>query len=344
MEKPAFCDLRSDTVTRPTQGMLRAMWSAEVGDDVFGEDPSIRALEEHSAALLGHEKGLFCPSGTMTNQIAIQVHCRPGDEVVCDELAHIYLYEGGGIARNAGASVRLLKGNRGRFTAQQVTENLNNPHDAHAARTRLVAVEDTANKGGGSCYNPADLDELKELTRRQGLAYHCDGARIFNAIVAHGRDAAQHGGRFDSLSVCLSKGLGSPVGSVLLGSRDFIAEARRVRKVMGGGMRQAGYLAAAGLYALQHHVTRLQEDHQRAQELHTLLTQLPGVREVLPAETNIVIFHLHQPNAAEVVAQLAQHKLLCFPFGRDAIRLVTHLDVHDEHLKLAKDALGRVLG
>ena len=324
-------DLRSDTVTRPTEGMKAAMYAAEVGDDVFAEDPSIRALEARCADLMGHEAALFCPSGTMTNQIAIQVHTRPGDEVVCDRLAHIYNYEGGGIARNAGASVRLLQGDRGRFNLEECLENIN-PPDSHYARTTLVAVEDTCNKGGGSVWNLADLEELSLEVRSRGLAFHLDGARAWNAFVARGQwgdvnAISAYGRLFDSISLCLSKGLGCPVGSVLVGPNPFIQEAHRVRKVMGGGMRQAGSLAAAGLHALDHHVARLAQDHTHAKQLGDTLAAHPDVVSVDPAETNIVIFSLKGNDADEAVQALAGVGIGCFAFGPDKVRLVTHLDM-----------------
>ena len=324
-------DLRSDTVTRPTEGMKAAMYAAEVGDDVFAEDPSIRALEARCADLMGHEAALFCPSGTMTNQIAIQVHTRPGDEVVCDRLAHIYNYEGGGIARNAGASVRLLQGDRGRFNLEECLGNIN-PPDSHYARTTLVAVEDTCNKGGGSVWNLAKLEALSLEVRSRGLAFHLDGARAWNAFVARGQwgdvnAIAAYGRLFDSISLCLSKGLGCPVGSVLVGPNPFIQEAHRVRKVMGGGMRQAGSLAAAGLHALDHHVARLAQDHTHAKQLGDTLAAHPDVASVDPVETNIVIFSLKGNQADEAVQALAAVGIGCFAFGPDKVRLVTHLDM-----------------
>ena len=251
-------DFRSDTVTRPTAPMLAAMHAAPVGDDVFGEDPTINELEQYSAALFGMESALFCPSGTMTNQIAIRCHTQPGDEVICDALSHVYLYEGGGIASNSGASVQLLPGNFGRLTASQVEAAINNKDDVHRPLSRLVSLENTANRGGGTCYDFNDIQSIKAVCLNNNLSLHLDGARLFNAIVAKKESPEQYGKTFDSISVCLSKGLGAPVGSVLLGTKDFIKKARRTRKVFGGGMRQAGYLAAGALYALRHQVTRLE--------------------------------------------------------------------------------------
>ena len=332
-------DLRSDTVTQPSAGMRQAMLDAPVGDDVFGEDESIQALQQRCAELTGHEAALFCPSGTMTNQIAIQVHTRPGDEVICDKLSHIYNYEGGGIARNSGASVRLMHGDRGRYGVEEMIANIN-PADSHYARTSLVAVEDTCNKGGGAVWNVDELARLSEASRVRGLGFHLDGARVWNAWVQRGEwgdaSALQHYGRlFDSMSLCLSKGLGCPVGSVLVGSEAFIAEAHRSRKVMGGGMRQAGVLAAAGLYALEHHVTRLEQDHHHARMLEQTLGAHPDVAHVDAVDTNIVIFTLPEATADTVVQAFSGMGIACFAFGPNKVRLVTHLDVVTANLEEA---------
>ncbi|MBL8002713.1 MAG: threonine aldolase [Flavobacteriales bacterium] len=335
-------DLRSDTVTRPTAAMRQAMLTAEVGDDVYGEDPTVRALEERVAGLFGMEAGLFCPSGTMSNQIALAVHTRPSDEVICDEGAHIYRYEGGGLMANSGVSVRLLKGDRGRFTAAMVRAERNDPNDPHAARTKLVSIENTCNRGGGSCWDLQDVRAIRSATEELGLALHMDGARIFNALVARSERAADWGAWFDSVSVCLSKGLGAPVGSVLLGSRPFISEARRVRKRLGGGMRQAGILAAAGLHALDHHVDRLAEDHARAASVADLLGTLPGAHDVLAPETNIVIYRVHGDARSHVLA-LRERGVLAHPIGPEQVRLVFHLDITAADMDMLKDALKRVL-
>ena len=249
-------DLRSDTVTKPTPAMLKAMVSAKVGDDVFGEDPTINELERLSADMFGMEAGLFCPSGTMTNQIAIKCHTQPGDEVICDESAHVYQYEGGGIAFNSSASVKLLYGDRGRINAEQVKAAIN-PDDSHKSRTSLVCLENTSNRGGGSCYNFSEIKAIKKVCTENSLILHLDGARLWNALIAKKETPKQYGEVFDSVSICLSKGLGCPVGSVLVGNKDFIKKARRIRKVLGGGMRQAGVLAAAGIYGLQNNFDRL---------------------------------------------------------------------------------------
>lgn len=338
-------DFRSDTVTRPDAGMRAALAAARVGDDVFGEDPTVRELETRCAQLLGHEAGLFFPSGTMANQAAIQVHVRPGDEVICGDLSHIYHYEGGGIARNAGASVRLVGGDQGRFTAE-AAEAAINPGDSHFARTRLVAVEDTVNKGGGAVWDEGELSRLRTMTRRRGLGLHLDGARVWNAQVARGAatdrgaDWSSYGRHFDSISVCLSKGLGAPVGSVLLGDRDFIREAHRVRKVMGGGMRQVGLLAAAGLYALDHQLPRLEADHALARQLAAACLAHPTVSGVAPVETNIVIFELRPGHpATDAVAALADLGVLAMTFGPSKVRLVTHRDIRPEQVARACEAL-----
>lgn len=332
-------DLRSDTVTRPDKPMLEAMMKAPVGDDVFGEDPTVNQLQEQLAALFGHEAGLFCPSGTMTNQIAINVHTRPGDEVICDELSHVYNYEGGGIARNSGASVRLIKSKRGQFTVNDLISSIN-PSDSHYARTSLLCVEDTSNKGGGAVYQLNELQKIHDFTRTQKLAFHLDGARVFNALAVSGNDSKTYGKLFDSVSVCLSKGLGTPAGSVLLGSRDFIQEAHRTRKVMGGGMRQVGLLAAAGIYALEHRRPLLLEDHRRAKTLESALKMLPWVQEVATVETNIVIFTLAEPiTATQCCTALREAGISALPFGANKVRFVTHFDFDDAQLTTVVDRL-----
>ena len=273
-------DLRSDTVTKPTKAMLDAMFSAEVGDDVFGEDPTINKLEEKCAALFGMQAGLFCSSGTQTNQVAIKLHTQPGDEVICDANAHIYYYEGGGIAFNAGSSTKLLNGERGKFSAQDVI-NAIRADNVHFPRTSLVAVENTHNRGGGSIYDFNELEKIAAVCKKNNLAFHLDGARIFNAIVETDKSAKDFGRIFDTISVCLSKGLGAPVGSLLLGTKEHIYKARRIRKVFGGGMRQAGYLAAAGIYALDNNISRLKEDHARAKRLADILKSTLSMKEFI---------------------------------------------------------------
>jgi threonine aldolase len=323
-------DYRSDTVTRPTPAMLEAMMTAKVGDDVFGEDPSINELENMTASLFGMEAALFCPSGTMTNQIAIKCHTQPGDEVICDESSHVYQYEGGGIAFNSGASVKLLHGNFGRITADQVKEVIQ-PDDAHRAHTSLVSLENTSNRGGGSCYDFEEINRIGAVCQEQNLAFHLDGARLWNALVAKNETALQYGEVFDSISVCLSKSLGCPVGSLLLGKKTFIKKARRVRKVFGGGMRQAGFLAAAGIYALQHHIERLAEDHEHARQIAAAIGSKEFVQQVLPVETNIIIFELKNSiTAPELVAKLKEFSILGYAISPNRVRLVTHLDISKE--------------
>ncbi|MBS1576310.1 MAG: aminotransferase class I/II-fold pyridoxal phosphate-dependent enzyme [Bacteroidetes bacterium] len=323
-------DFRSDTVTQPTKGMLDAMMKANVGDDVFGEDPSINELETYAASLFSMEEGLFCPSGTMTNQIAIKCHTQPGDEVICDESAHVYQYEGGGIAFNAGASVKLLSGDRGRITAEQVAESIN-ADDNHKAHTSLVCLENTSNRGGGSCYDFDEIKKIRKVCTDNKLALHLDGARLFNALVAKKETPKQYGEIFDSISICLSKSLGCPVGSILLGKKDFIKKARRVRKVFGGGMRQAGFLAAAGIYALKNHVSRLAEDHTHARLIAEALSKKDFVMNLLPVETNIILFTTAAPYTAKsVVQRMKENNIIGYAIAATKVRMVTHLDIRPE--------------
>ena len=332
-------ELRSDTFTKPTPNMLTAMMNAAVGDDVFGEDPSINALEQMAANMFGMEAALFCPSGTMTNQIAINVHTQPGDEVICEEGSHIFYYEGGGIGKNSGCQARLIRGNRGQITAAQIAEVIN-PDDVHRARTRLVSLENTCNRGGGSCYNLNEIAEILNLCNAHGLSLHLDGARLMNAIVAQNEDPLTYGKLFHSISLCLSKGLGAPVGSVLLGSKEFIKEARRVRKVMGGGMRQAGFLAAAASYALENQVERLSIDHAHAKKLGMVLSELNWVDSVLPVETNIVIFAIKMPATVKQVSDyLLQYNIRVSAMSATQIRMVTHLDVTPEMIDFVIEKL-----
>ena len=334
-------NLISDTITQPTPAMLEAMMAAEVGDDVFGEDPSVNALQEKTAAMFGKEAALFCPSGTMTNQLAIKVHTRPLDELICDKDSHVYQYETGGYAFNSGVAVNLIDGTYGKITAGQVEAAIKPVHD-WLPLSRLVVLENTANKGGGSIYTLDEIKPISQLCRQRSLQLHLDGARLFNALVETGEDTKEVGALFDSLSICLSKGLGAPVGSLLIGEADFIARARRFRKVMGGGMRQAGYLAAAGIYALDHHVERLKEDHRRAKVLGRTLEALPWVAAVRPVQTNIVIFDLAAPLKADsFLAGLAGQGILAAPFGPATIRFVTHLHFDDKMLERTLEVLQR---
>ncbi len=323
-------DFRSDTVTKPSPAMLQAMMSSKVGDDVFGEDPSINELENMGASMFGMEAALFCPSGTMTNQIAIKCHTQPGDEVICDESSHIYQYEGGGIAFNSGASVKLLQGNYGRITAQQVKAVIQ-PDDVHRAHSSIVALENTSNRGGGSCYDFEEIKKIQEVCKENKLALHLDGARLWNALVAKNETAKQYGETFDSISICLSKSLGCPVGSLLLGKKDFIKKARRIRKVFGGGMRQAGFIAAAGVYALQNNIERLAEDHAHTKQIAAAIAEKEFVQLLLPVETNIIIFELKENlTAPNLVAKLKEHSILGYAISPNRVRLVVHLDITKE--------------
>ncbi|MGB0166569.1 MAG: threonine aldolase family protein [Luteibaculum sp.] len=332
-------DLRSDTVTKPTKAMLEAMWSAEVGDDVFAEDASINALESKVAKLFGHEAALFCPSGTMTNQIAIKVHTQPGDEVICHGESHIFRYEGGGIAANSGAQAYLLQGPRGTFTLQDVQAAVH-PADSHYPRTGMVAVENTTNRGGGATWSWDELQKISTWLHTQDIPFHVDGARIFNAMVATKMDAKRAGQLFDSISVCFSKGLGCPVGSALIGSKDFIKKAHRIRKRMGGGMRQAGYLAKACEFALDNHVNRLAEDHQKAKFLAIALQACEGVVEAYPTETNIVIFETANPTInKKLLDYLAKKDIMALAFGPKSIRFVTHLDLSSNDIDFVVQTL-----
>ncbi len=329
-------DFRSDTVTRPGMAMLEAMMKAPVGDDVFGEDPTINELEAMSASLFGMEAGLFCPSGTMTNQIAIKCHTQPGDEVICDRLSHIYQYEGGGIAFNSGASVRLVEGDRGRITAEQVLASIN-PDDVHKPATTLVSLENTANRGGGSCYEFAEIQSIKEVCLQNSLHLHLDGARLFNALVAKNETARQYGEVFDSISICLSKGLGTPVGSVLLGPSAMLKKARRIRKIFGGGMRQAGILAAAGIYALENNIERLAIDHQNARELAAEWKTKDFVGEILPVETNILIFEVSGRYTPKLLAEkLKENQIQVIAISPTQVRMVVHLDITEDMVTKTK--------
>ena len=336
-------DLISDTVTRPTPGMYEAMRAAPLGDDVFGEDPSVNALEARVAAMFGHEAGLFCPSGTMTNQLAIKLHTQPLDEVICDHDSHIWQYESAGFAWHSGVKVRPLEGRYGKLKAPAIAAAVNPAYD-WLARTRLVVLENTCNRGGGAVYALDEIDPIRALCTDRGLSLHLDGARLMNALVATGEATADWGARFDSISLCLSKGLGAPVGSVLTGTREFVREGRRFRKIMGGGMRQAGILAAAADYALDHHVDRLIEDHRRAALISEELASLARVTDVRPVRTNIVIFDVDaEGGGAAVRDALLARGIRVSTFGPNTVRLVTHLDVDDEAVARAVTALRAVL-
>ena len=326
-------DLRSDTFTKPSPEMLQAMFTANVGDDVFGEDPTVNELENMAAEMFGMPAAVFCPSGTMTNQIGIKVHTQPGEEIICERLSHVYIYEGGGIAFNSGCQVKTIEGNQGRITADQVLDAIN-PIDIHKAKTSLVSLENTTNRGGGGCYEMTDIQAIREVCLNNNIKLHLDGARLWNALVANNEKPKQYGEIFDSISICLSKGLGTPVGSLLLGDSEYIQKARRIRKVFGGGMRQAGYLAAAGIYALENNINRLAIDHKHAKQIAKALTKKDFVGKMMPVETNIIIFEILSPYTPKKFAEeLAKFEILCMVISPTQIRIVTHLDVTETMVK-----------
>lgn len=334
-------DLRSDTVTKPTKDMLEAMMQAKVGDDVYKEDPTVNALEERLAKMFGKPKALFFPTGTMANQTAIKLHTNPGNQVICDKDAHIYNYEGGGASFNSGVSCKLLQGHRGMFTAEQVVEAINPPDFYHSPLTALVEVENTANRGGGSCWDFEELKKIKSVCDTNNLGYHLDGARIWNALVSKPETATDYGKLFDTISVCLSKGLGCPIGSVLIGDEALMQHAIRIRKILGGGMRQVGYLAAAGLYALDNHIHRLVDDHNKAKEIGEVLNGLIFIKKVEPVETNIIIFELRQKtDETKFLRLLEENNIRLSGMGQGKLRIVTHLDytdaMHDRFLSVLK--------
>ena len=332
-------DFRSDTFTKPSPAMLEAMMQASVGDDVFQEDPTVNKLEDMLAEKFGMEKGLFCPSGTMTNQIAIKCHTQPGEEVICDKMSHVYIYEAGGIAFNSSCQVKTIEGDRGRIKAHQVLAAIN-PDDIHKAPTSLVSLENTANRGGGSCYDLNDIRDIKDICLEHTLKLHLDGARLFNALVKKKEDPIDYGNIFDSISICLSKGLGAPVGSVLLGSADFIKRARRIRKIFGGGMRQAGYIAAAGIYALENNIERLATDHHHAQQIADCLAKKEFIGEIMPLETNILIFEVKGSySAVSLKKSLSEKGILVMDISPTQIRIVLHLDISEDMVKKTMEVI-----
>ena len=336
-------DFRSDTVTKPSSAMLDAMFSAETGDDVFGEDPTVNALQNYVANYFGKEASLFCSSGTQTNQIAINVHVQPGGEVICHEESHIYKYEGGGIAKNSGASVRLLQGNRGRITKEQIEKWINPEQDVHFPLTQLISLEDTANRGGGAIYNFEDIKNISDFSRSKKIPLHLDGARLMNALIETKIDPKEYAQQFDSISLCLSKGLGAPIGSVLIGSNDFIKKAHRVRKVFGGGMRQAGIIAAGGLYALQNNVDRLAIDHFHAKSLSETMHSFSWIKEIVDVETNIIVVVLKEETKRDyIIQELANKGIKTIAFGPGMIRFVTHLDVSAEQVNYTLEKLKEI--
>jgi len=338
-----YVNLISDTVTKPTPAMLEAMMNAELGDDVFGEDPTVNALQTKAAQMFGKEAALYCPSGTMTNQIAIKTHTQPLDEMICDEYSHVYQYETAGYSYNSGIGVNLLKGTYGKITAEQIGPAIKPTFD-WLPRTRLVVLENTNNKGGGSFYKLEEIKPIQELCKERDLLLHLDGARLFNALVETGESTQDVGAHFDSVSICMSKGLGAPVGSLLIGDADFIRQARRYRKVMGGGMRQAGILAAACIYALDHHVDRLSEDNARAKAMGSFLEGLSYVENLRPVDTNILIFDVKDPYhmAADFLELIKDKEINAAPFGHHAVRFVMHLDITDEMIDYTMDVLKKL--
>jgi threonine aldolase len=334
-------DWRSDTVTKPSKGMLDAMMSAKVGDDVFEEDPTVAELEQKTAAIFGMEAGLFCPSGTMTNQIALKILTQPSDEVICDKTAHIYNYEGGGLASNSLISVRLINGERGLITPSEVEDSIQ-PDNIHYPVSKVVAVENTCNRGGGSIYTLDRLQQIHKTAKKHNLYYHLDGARVFNALIETQDNPKEYGKMFDTISVCLSKALGAPVGSVLLANKELLKKAKRVRKVFGGGMRQAGLIAAAGIYAIENNINRLTEDHKKAKAIENDLNGLFYVKEILAVETNIVVFKLIDSVLQEdFINKIAEKGIKVAAFGKQTIRLVAHLDIDDLMLEKTIDVLKR---
>ena len=324
-------DLISDTVTKPTPKMLESIMNAKVGDDVFKMDSTTNELQKKAAAMFGMEDALFFPSGTMANQTAIKLHTQPGDKLFCDKYAHVYNYEGGGAAFNSGVTCKLIDGDRGMFTAKQLQEAISGRSDIHVPYSSLVCIENTTNKGGGACWDFSELKKIQKLSKQKNLAFHLDGARLFNALVAKNESPKQYGALFDTISICLSKGLGAPIGSILLGSKVHIAKALRIRKLLGGAMRQVGFLAAAGIYALDNHVERLAEDHKKAKEIGRVLEEVTYVTKVEKIETNIVIFYVDDKiGDTNFIQKMAAKKILLTPMGEGKIRIVTHLDYTNE--------------
>ena len=325
-------DLRSDTVTVPSKGMLEFMMDSNVGDDVYGEDPTVNQLQNKVASIFGKDVGMFFPSGTMANQTAIKLHTNPGEQVICDKYSHIYNYEGGGASFNSGVSFNLINGKRGMFNAKQAADSINPKDFYHSPLSSLIAVENTTNKGGGACWNINELKQIKKIAKLNNLGMHLDGARIWNALIANGDNPLEIGKIFDTISVCLSKGLGCPIGSVLIGDKNIMNNALRIRKILGGGMRQAGYLANAGLYALDNNIERLSEDHKKAKEIGEVLKKSKFVKSVEKIETNIVIFQLQGDiNEFSFIKKLNKLNIKLISMGSNKLRLVTHLNYTNNH-------------
>jgi threonine aldolase len=337
-------NLISDTVTKPTKGMLSAMMSAQVGDDVFKTDPTVNKLQVKMAKMFGMEDALFFPSGTMANQTAIKLHTQPGDRMFCDKWAHVYNFEGGGPAFNSGVTSCLIDGERGMFKATQLSEIIaGSRNDIHSPYSRLVAIENTTNKGGGACWDYEEIIKIRKVCTEHNLAFHLDGARLFNALVAKKETPIQYGEVFDTISICLSKGLGAPVGSVLIGSKAHIEKALRIRKLFGGGMRQAGYLAAAGIYALDNHIERLAIDHTRAKIIGVALQNCELIKNVEPIETNIVIFNvIDEINENDFIDRLNKAGISLISMGQGKLRMVTHLDFTEEMLEMVINTIEHI--
>lgn len=337
--KNSIADFRSDTVTKPSKGMLNAMHKAPIGDDVLGDDPTVKYLESMASEIFGMEAGLFCPSGTMTNQIAINVHCNPGEELICSPLSHIYNYEGGGVAFNSGVQIRTAGDKYGRISAEEVESLIQPEIDVHAAQTSLIVVENTSNKGGGTCLGLPLLKKIYNISKKHGINYHLDGARLFNAMVRDNETPKQYD-FFDSISICLSKGLGAPIGSLLLSNKDFIERGRRVRKRLGGGMRQSGYLAAAGIYALKNNINRLDEDHLLAQRINDLLKELDYIAEIKPVQSNIILFRvIKSVNPPDLFNHLQKNGVYIILMDKEWMRIVTHLDISKKHFQMLSESL-----
>ena len=336
-------NLISDTVTKPTPEMLQAMFNAKVGDDVFKQDPTVNAFEKMVADLFGMEAALFFPTGTMANQTAIKLNTNPGDQIICDKWSHIHLYESGGASSNSGVNFNLLDGQRGMITAEQVKVGINDPEFYHTPMSKMVGIENTTNKGGGACYEIAELQKIKQVCVDHNLKYHLDGARLWNALVAKKQQPKQFGELFDTISVCFSKGLGAPIGSVLLANAETMHRALRVRKIFGGNMRQSGYLAAAGIYALQNNINRLEEDHKRAKELGQQLEKCDWVSIVEPVETNIIVFSVQpQIEDKEVIEKLKQKGIAISLLAKGKLRMVTHLDYRQVMHEYVLEALEKL--
>ena len=334
-------DLRSDTVTKPTPEMLAFMQQCKVGDDVYKEDPTVNALEDYVAELFGLDTALYFPTGSMANQAAIKLHTQPGEQLICDKYAHVYHYEGGGVSFNSGVSCKLLNGSRGKITADLVKTGINPPDFYHSPLTSLVCLENTTNKGGGACYDLESMKAIRAVCHAEGLGLHLDGARLFNAMTEMDYTPKDLGQIFDTISICLSKGLGAPMGTVLVGKEAVMRKSMRVRKVLGGGMRQIGYMAGCGLFALQNHVKRLKDDHQKAQTIAKHLHQLNYVKSVEPVETNIIIFYLaDKVEESQFTDYLQKHDIQISQMGEGKWRVVTHLDYTDEMHELFLKALG----